>query len=342
MNINIKAGLVIFGTIVLTTFVFYAYQVLYSPNVLFDKPDAYLYIPTGASFENVKDSLEKKGILHDKLSFLFLSKLVGYTKKVKPGRYLLQSGDNNWNTVKKLYSGRQDAVKLTFQNIRLKTEFAQRMADKFEFSKEQLMSEMQSADKLKSYGVDTSNVMCLFVPNTYEMYWNLTAEDFLGKMYQENDKFWTEARKDQAQALGLTPNQVFILASIVEQETQKQDEKSRVAGVYLNRLNKGMKLQADPTVKFAVGDFSLKRIYLGHLGILSPYNTYLYKGLPPGPICLPSMKTIEATLSAEPHEYLFFCADIVRPGYHKFTKTFGEHVDVANEYRTDLNRKKIQ
>jgi UPF0755 protein len=342
VNVNVKAGLVITATMILTTFVFYGYQVLFAPNILLDKPDGYLYIPTGAKFENVKDSLERNGVLHDKLSFMFLSKLIGYSKKVKPGRYLLQSGDNNWNTVKKLLGGRQEPVKLTFNSIRLKREFAEKVASKFEFSEEQLLSLLNSPESLKGYGVDTSTVMTLFIPNTYEIYWNISAEDFLDKMYQENDKFWTEAKKDAAKALGITPTQVVILASIVEQETQKQDEKSKVAGVYLNRLNKGMKLQADPTVKFAIGDFGLRRIYLGHLAVLSPYNTYLYKGLPPGPICLPSVKTIDATLSAEPHEYLFFCADIIRPGYHKFTKTFGEHLGVANDYRTDLNRKKIK
>lgn len=342
MNINVKAGLVIFITVVFTTFVFYGYQVLFSPNILLDKQDDSLYIPTGASFENVKDSLEKKAVLHDKLSFLFLAKLSGYIKKVKPGRYILRSGDNNWNTIKKLYAGRQDPVKLTFNNIRLRSEFAEKVSDKFEFSKDQLLSLLENNEFIKGYGLDTSKAMCLFIPNTYELYWNITAQDFLDKMNQENDKFWTEARKEQAKALGLTPSQVYILASIVEQETQNQAEKPTVAGVYLNRFNKGMKLQADPTVKFAVGDFSIKRIYQGHLAINSPYNTYMYGGLPPGPICLPSIKTIDATLAAEPHEYYFFCADIGRPGCHKFTKTFGEHVNVANTYRKDLNRKKIQ
>ena len=342
MNINVKAGLVIFITIVFTTFVFYGYQVMFSPNILLDKQDDFLYIPTGATFENVKDSLEKREVLHDKLSFLFLSKLSGYIKKVKPGRYLLQSGDNNWNTIKKLYAGRQDAVKLTFNNIRLKSEFAERVSSKFEFSKDQLLSLMENNDYLQGFGLDTSKAMCLFIPNTYEIYWNITAQDFMDKMNQENDKFWTEVRKEQAKALGLTQSQVYIIASIVEQETQNQAEKSSVAGVYLNRFNKGMKLQADPTVKFALGDFTIKRIYQGHLSINSPYNTYMYGGLPPGPICLPSIKTLDATLAAEPHEYYFFCADVDRPGCHKFTKTFGEHLNVANTYRKDLNRKKIR
>lgn len=342
MNTNVKAGIVIFATVILTTFVFYGYQVLFAPNILLDKQDSYLYIPTGATFENVKDSLEKRAILHDRLSFLFLSKLIGYTKKVKPGRYLLVSGDNNWNTIKRMYGGRQDPVKFTFQNIRLKREFTEKVSEKFEFSNEDLLRLMENPDVIKGYGVDTSKVLALFIPNTYEMYWNITAQDFLDKMYQESDKFWTEERKDKAKLLGLTPVQIYIVASIVEQETQNQAEKSTVAGVYLNRFNKGMKLQADPTVKFAVGDFTLRRIYTGHLAVVSPYNTYMYKGLPPGPICLPSIKTIDATLAAEPHEYYFFCADMSRPGCHTFTKTFGEHVGVANEYRTTLNRKKIK
>jgi UPF0755 protein len=342
VNINIKAGVVIFVTIAFTVVTFYGYQVLFSPNILLDRQDRYFYIPTNATFEQVKDSIETGGILHDRLSFFFLSKLVGYNDKVKPGRYLLQSGENNWNTIKKLYAGRQDPVKITFNNIRQKEEFAEKMASKLEFSSQELLARMEDNALLKTYGLDSANVMCLFIPNTYEMYWNVTAEFFMDKMFQENEAFWTEARKAKADSLGLTPVQAFVLASIVEQETQKQDEKPTVAGVYLNRFKKGMKLQADPTVKFAVGDFTLKRIYEGHLLVESPYNTYKYKGLPPGPICLPSVKTLDATLQAEAHEYLFFCADIGKPGYHKFTKTFGEHISVANVYRKDLNNRKIR
>jgi UPF0755 protein len=341
-NINLKAGIIIFATIVLSSFSFYGYQVLFAPNILLDKQESYLYIPTGGTFESVKDSLEKNGVLHDRLSFLFLCKLSGYVQKVKPGRYLLNSGDNNWNTLKKLYAGRQDPVRITFHNIRLKNEFAEKMGAKLEFTSPELLAKMADNHYLKTFGLDTSNVMCLFVPNTYEMYWNITAETFMDKMFQEYERFWTEARKAKADSLALTPQQIFILASIVEEETKQQEEKSRVAGVYYNRFKTGMKLQADPTVKYAVGDFTLRRIYEGHLNNTSPYNTYKYLGFPPGPICLPSVKTIDATLNVEKHQYLFFCADIAKPGYHKFTKTFGEHVGIANEYRSELDKRKIQ
>ncbi|MBC7391337.1 MAG: endolytic transglycosylase MltG [Opitutaceae bacterium] len=337
-----KAGLIIFFTIIFTTFIFYGYQVFFSPNILLDKQDSYLFIPTGSTFENVKDSLEKNSMLHDRLSFMFLSKLTGYTKKPKPGRYLLVSGDNNWNTIRKLYSGRQDPVKLTFNNIRLKKEFAQKMGEKFEFTETDLLEKMQDKKFLTSLNTDSSKVMCLFIPNTYELYWNISAEDFLNKMYHYYDKFWTEARKDKAKKIGLTEQQTYILASIVEEETKQADEISAVARVYINRLNCGMKLQADPTVRFAVGDFSLRRIYSGHLAVNSPYNTYKYSGLPPGPICLPTIRTIDSTLAASEHAYLFFCVDISKPGYHKFTKTFGEHVGVANQYRLNLNKRKIK
>jgi UPF0755 protein len=224
----------------------------------------------------------------------------------------------------------------------LKEDFAEKMGAKLEFKSEELLKKMSDNKYLGTIGLDSSNVMCLYIPNTYEMYWNISAETFLDKMYQEYDKFWTEARKEKAQAIGLAIPQVFILASIVEEETKQQDEKSRVAGVYYNRFKTGMKLQADPTVKFAVGDFTLRRIYSGHLMVNSPYNTYMYKGLPPGPICLPTVKTIDATLNVEKHDFLFFCADISKPGYHKFTKNFREHVGVAKEYRTNLNERKIR
>lgn len=341
-DINLKAGIIIFVTIIFTTFVFYGYQILFSPNILLDKQDKYLYIPTGAVFENVKDSLEKNNMLHDRLSFMFLSKLTGYVGKVRPGRYLLASGDNNWNTIRKLYSGRQDAVKLTFNNIRRRYEFAEKMDEKLEFTKEQLLDKLRDNKYLKTFGLDSANAMCLFIPNTYDLYWNITAENFLERMFQEYEKFWTEARKEKAAALGVTPQQAFIIASIVEEETKYEVEKSTVAGVYLNRFKIGMKLQADPTVKYALGDFTLRRIYEGHLLVDSPYNTYKYKGLPPGPICLPTVKTIDATLNAEVHDYLFFCADSNKPGCHKFTKTFGEHVGVAQSYRTSLNKRKVR
>jgi UPF0755 protein len=175
--------------------------------------------------------------------------------------------------------------------------------------------------------------MGLFIPNTYEFYWNTNTQQFLKRMKKEYDRFWTPERLAQARSLELTPLQVLTLASIVEEETNYNDEKSRVAGVYINRVHSNMLLQADPTVKFAIKDFSIKRVLNTHLSYASPYNTYLNKGLPPGPICTPSIKTIDAVLNAEHHDYLYFCANPDKPGTHVFAKTYHEHQLNAKRYQ---------
>jgi UPF0755 protein len=181
--------------------------------------------------------------------------------------------------------------------------------------------------------------MTLFIPNTYEIYWNTNAEEFLQRMKKESDRFWNEDRKAKAQRLRLTKYEVITLASIVEEETNYNPERSRIAGVYLNRIKKGMLLQADPTVKFALRDFTIRRIYNSHLAFVSPYNTYLVKGLPPGPICTPSVKSIDAVLQAEQNEYLYFCASVDSPGTHVFAKTYEQHLLNARRYQKYLNER---
>jgi UPF0755 protein len=201
---------------------------------------------------------------------------------------------------------------------------------------------MRDANLVSQYGFDTTTILAMFIPNTYEMYWNTSAKKLFKKMHGEYKKFWTEERLQKAEALGLTPIQVSVLASIVEAETQQNSEKSRIAGVYLNRLKSGMPLQADPTVKFAVGDFAIKRILGGHTQTDSPYNTYKYTGLPPGPINLPSSVSIDAVLGAEKHKYFYFCASPTSPGFHDFSENYRDHINNANKYHTHLNNNKIK
>jgi UPF0755 protein len=229
-----------------------------------------------------------------------------------------------------------------FNNVRLKEDLADKISLRLNIQRDSFLMALNDEQVCQKYGFDTSTVMCMFIPNTYEMYWDLTVEKLMDKMFKEYDKFWTVARQQKAEQMGLTKSQVQIIASIVEAETQQNGEKARIAGVYYNRFKKGQKLQADPTVKFALRQFELKRIYFGHLEVDNPYNTYKYKGLPPGPINLPSIKSIDAVLNYEKHNYYFFCADMSNPGFHKFAENFDTHLSIANEYRRKVDSLKIR
>ncbi|HSZ26531.1 MAG TPA: endolytic transglycosylase MltG, partial [Cytophagaceae bacterium] len=277
-------------------FSYYSYQIFYTPNIQVKKNDFYLYIPSGSTFKTVLDSLEKNNVLYDKLSFAFVSQLLGYQEKVKPGRYLLPKNSTNLVIVRKLKNGQQEPLKLTFNSIRLKKDLAEKLSEKLEFSSVDFLKVINNPKVDSSYGFDTNTVIALFIPNTYEVFWNLTPDEFIKKMYKEYKKFWTKERLEKAKSAGFSPIQISILASIVEAETNKDSEKSRIAGVYINRLRSGMPLQADPTVKFALQDFSIKRVTQEHTGINSPYNTYKNEGLPPGPINMPSLASLEAVL----------------------------------------------
>lgn len=337
-----KAAAIITTGMILATFSYYAYQIFFTANLQVDKKDIFLYIPTGAKFKTVTDSLDKNDVINDKISFYFLSKLLKYRDNVKPGRYGIKKGMSNWEALKMLKRGRQTPVKLTFNNIRLPIDLAEKLDVKLEFSEAEFSKLMNNEVTAKKYGFTKETFMCMFIPNTYEMYWNINTGDFLEKMHTEYQTFWNDTRKAKAAKLNLTPVEVSILASIVEAETNKNDEKPRVAGVYLNRLKLKMPLQADPTVKFAVGDFTLKRIYSGHLALKSPYNTYMYTGLPPGPIDLPSITSIDAVLNYEKHNYIYFCAHHDLSGYHDFAATYAEHQVNAEKYRKALNKLKIK
>ncbi|TAH24833.1 MAG: endolytic transglycosylase MltG [Cytophagales bacterium] len=341
-SMQFKAGTIITVGMILATFSYYAYQIFFTANLQVDKKETYLYVPTGASFETLTDSLNKNEILNDKISFYFLSKLIGYREKIKPGKYLIKSNMGNLEALKMLKRGKQTPVKLTFNNIRLKKDLAEKIAQKLEIKFEQLDSVLHNPEYAQKYGYRSETFGCMFIPNTYEMYWNISLEDFFNRMKTEHDKFWNKTRREKAESMAYSIEQITILASIVEAETNKNDEKSRVAGVYLNRLKINMPLQADPTVKFAVGDFSIKRIYSGHIAKDSPYNTYKYSGLPPGPINIPSINSIDAVLNYEKHNYLYFCAHHDLSGHHDFATTYEEHLKIAEKYRKALNKLNIK
>jgi UPF0755 protein len=333
---------VITFSVLITSLSFYFYQAFFSPNALIDKEKSYsLKIPSNATFQMVSDSLYQNEVIHDLITFSFVSKVLGYQDAVKPGLYIIPAKTNNLNLVRLLRSGRQTPVKLTFNNVRTKQDLAEKITKNLEVSEEEFLNLIMDSDYIQKFGFEEETIMGMFIPNTYEMWWNTSAEKLFDRMYQEYGKFWTEERLAKAQKLGLSQNEVTTLASIVQAETQKADERPKVAGVYLNRLRINMALQADPTLVFAVGDFDLKRVLNVHKEIDSPYNTYRYTGLPPGPINLPEISALEAVLNYENHDYIYFCAKEDFSGYHAFAKDYNEHINNARRYQAALNRSKI-
>lgn len=307
------------------------------PNVITpDQKEFSLYIPTGADFEQVKDSLYTNNLIRDKASFEWTAQQKKYASHVKPGHYILKNGMNSNQLCNLLRGGMQTPVKVTFNNIRDVNMLAGRVASQIEADSTSIANYLGNTLVLEQLGFNARTIPAMFLPNTYQFYWNTTAERFVEKMKNEYDKYWNEERKTKAKAIGLNPVQVSILASIVDKETNKTDEMARIAGVYLNRLRNGWLLQADPTLVFASGDFGLKRILNVHKEIESPYNTYKYPGLPPGPICIPSLQSINAVLNAEKHNYYYFCAKDDFSGYHVFAKTLTEHNRNAQRYQRAL------
>lgn len=305
------------------------YSMILASNV---KRDGFLYIPTGSSYKQVQDSLQKHDFLKNYASFESWQKIKKYQNYVKSGRYSLRKGMTNRQLVNILRSGQQTPVKLTFNNVRTLKQFVQIISTQIEADSAELMKVFLDNELLKEKQFSAFELNAIFIPNTYEFWWNTNALQFLERMLEEYHKFWNTQRIQKARNLNLSPMQVSIIASIVEEETKKNDEKPLIASVYINRLKKDMLLQADPTVKYAMGDFGLKRILNIHLSYDSPFNTYQYKGLPPGPICFPSTSSLEAVLDAPQSGYLYFCARPDFSGYHAFSKTYSEHLQNARQY----------
>lgn len=319
------------------------YRFIFQPNIyLGEKQTTYIYIPTNSNLKEVVNILLKEDIIINPNSFEWLAKKSNYKNHIHPGKYLIKAGMNNKELIGLLYSGRQKPVQLTFNNIRTKQRFIGRISKQIEADSLSLANLFNNSEYLKKFNLTSDNFMVIFIPNTYEFYWNTSAETFFERMYKEYNKLWTTERKEKAANIGLTQIEVSILASIVEQEAKKVEEMSRIAGVYMNRLHKNMLLQADPTVIFAIGDYSIRRLYNNHEKINSPYNTYKYLGLPPGPICLPNKRTIDAVLNYEKHKYLFFCAKEDLSGYHNFEETYAQHKINAGKYQKALNKLNIE
>ncbi|TDN38307.1 aminodeoxychorismate lyase [Hymenobacter sp. UV11] len=322
-------------------FSYYFYQVFFNPNIDTKDRPTYVYIRRGDNWQKALAQVEKSGAVIDRLSLYFVGKMMGYNKPgaVKPGRYELVDGATNRQVINLLKSGRQKPLKLTFTNVRLRRELAAKLSKQIDARPQQIDSLLSSPSYTRSLGFDTTTVLSMFIPNTYELYWNTSAQNLMQRMKSEYEKFWTPARDAAREKLGLSRAQVSTLASIVEAEQQQHaDERPRIAGVYLNRLKRGMKLQADPTVVYANGDFGIKRVLNVHLQKDSPYNTYKYAGLPPGPINLPSIASIDAVLHPEQNDYLYFCAKDDFSGYHAFAATQQQHLVNAHRYQAALTR----
>lgn len=338
--------LVIIGIILLLAgaFVIYkGYAFLYKSNVdLNGKKSEYLYIRTGSDFNEVMDNLSKGNFIANPETFKWLADYKDYKTHIKPGKYLIKEGMSNNDLINMLKAGRQETVKLVFNNVRTKAQLAGIVAKQIEADSISIINFLDDEATLDKSGFTPDNAIVVFIPNTYEMYWNTSATQLFEKMKEEYKKFWTVQRKAKAKKAGLSPIEVEILASIVQEETRQYAEMPKIAGLYINRIKKGMKLEADPTVKFAVGDFTLKRVLKKHLETVSPYNTYKVKGLPPGPISLPDPRVIDKTLSFEDHDYIYMCAKEDFSGYHNFAKTGAEHAANARRYQNALNKLKIK
>ena len=301
-----------------------------------------IYIPTGAAYSDVLAVLKENKVLKNEKSFEYIAKIKKYPTRIRAGKYRIDQKMSNNELVNRLRSGRQEAVDFTFNNIRTKEQFANRVAEQLEMNSTDLLDLLNDNDFLAAYHLNSQTALTIFIPNTYKVWWNTSAEDFVKKMYREYGKFWTEERREKAAAIGLSPTEVVILASIVEEENHRRDEQARIAGLYINRLKMGMPLQADPTLKFAWNDFALKRVLDCHKEIDSPYNTYKIAGLPPGAIRIPSPSCVDAVLHYEKHNYLYMCAKEDLSGYHNFSVTYSQHQANAAKYHNTLNKNKIK
>ncbi|MGM0497226.1 MAG: endolytic transglycosylase MltG [Bacteroidota bacterium] len=319
------------------------YIKIFSSNVSLEngKQETYLHIPSDANYNDVIKLVKEKDYINDIQSFRWVAKKKNYDSYVQAGRYKIKDGMNNNEIVNILRSGDQEPINLTINNIRTKEELASKISKQIEADSAKLVKLLNDKDFLAQYDFDPQTVYAMILHDSYEFWWNTTASEFLSRMHKEHERFWDEEKRKKAEQLNLSPVEVSTLASIVHEETIRNDEMPEISGVYINRLRKGMPLQADPTLKFALEDFSINRVLNKHMRIDSPYNTYKNRGLPPGPINFPSKKAINSVLNYEDHDYLYFAAKPDFSGYHNFSRTHRQHIRNAQKYRQALNEERI-
>jgi len=319
------------------------YRLIQLPNVQIDSEASTILIPTGSTYEDLVQLLRSDSLLKDERGFRKVANWMKFSDAgIKAGRYKIQSGWSNRQLISILRAGIQEPVKLVIHNVRTVEDLAGKVAPLIEPDSQSVLTYLRDSANLSRLKLTRETVLSLFIPNSYEVFWNTSPEGLVRRMLHEHDNFWKQNnRRQKAKEIGLGPAEVYTLASIVEKETQASSERSAVAGLYLNRLDKGMPLQADPTIVFAVGDFTMRRVLNKHLTVDSPYNTYRRVGLPPGPIYMPSISSIDAVLKAEKHNYLYMCARPDNSGLHAFASNLRGHNQNAARYRSWLNQRGI-
>ncbi|MEP6750076.1 MAG: endolytic transglycosylase MltG [Bacteroidota bacterium] len=332
-----KKTIRIFFVLILITAGYFGWKI-FGPATAFDGKNYYLHIKTGSTYEDVLTTLQNDQVLQSPGFFKIIAGRFDYPGKVKAGRYNIKSGMSLINIVRMLKNGQQEPVNLVITKLRTREDFASLVGRKFECDSAAFIAYLNNADSLQQYHLDSNTVMTYVFPDTYTFFWNTTPSKIFSKLRNGYEAFWTPGRISEAKDHGLTPQTAYTLASIVEEETLKKDDKGKIASVYLNRIDKGMRLSADPTVKFALRNFGLKRIYDKHLAVESPYNTYKNLGLPPGPICTPSQQTIDAVLTSPKTNYLYFVAKASLDGYSNFADTYEQHMKYAKEYQQALDK----
>lgn len=341
---KILLAIALIGLVIAAFISYKIYNTMFVSNTAFNNAQAYIYIPTNATYRDVREQLEP--LVKDIDGFDALASQKKYTTNIKAGKYAIKKGMNNNDIINSLRVN-NIPVKVSFNNQETLERLAGRISAQIEADSLQLLEVMKDSKFLKENDFSSKTVLGMYIPNSYEFFWNTSAEQFRDRMLTEYRRFWNETRLEKAEKLGLTPLQVTTMASIVHKETAKVDERPRVAGVYLNRLKIGMLLQADPTVIYAVkettGNFDqvIKRVLYKDLEVDSPYNTYKYVGLPPGPIAMPDISAVDAVLNYESHNYFYFVADVKNFGYHKFAKTLAQHNVNRQEYVRWINRQGI-
>ena len=322
----------------------YLYKIFYESNTLFNEEYVFVKIPTNSTENQLLDSIGKH--VKDLSKFSKAANYKDYFSNIKPGRYKLENGFNNNQIINSLRSNNVP-IKITYNNIETFDQLIKRISERIEADSLSLSNVFYEEKFLNDLGLDSESVFSLFIPNTYEFFWNTSAIQFRERILKEFDRFWNDSRIEKSKKVNLNPIEVMTLASIVQKETPKVDERPTIAGVYLNRLERNMKLQADPTVVYTIKkrdgfDTKIRRVLYKDLRIKSPYNTYVYRGLPPAPIVTPDISAIEAVLNPQKHSFIYFVADVSNPGYHLFSRTNAEHNRKKRQYTNWLKKNRIR
>ncbi|GAA4278555.1 endolytic transglycosylase MltG [Aquimarina mytili] len=342
---KIVLAIVLIGLVAGGIFAYYVYQAVFSPNTNFESETTEMYIPTEATYTELVELISP--LVKDIYSFDRIARRKGYVDNIKAGRYILKKGLNN-NDIINVLRSKNTPIKLSFNNQERLENLAGRIAAQIEADSTSLIQAFKDVTFLNEKGFTAESALSMYVPNKYEFFWNTSASQFRDRMFKEYNRFWNTNRMSKLEKIGLTQAEATTIASIVQKETAKVDERPRVAGVYMNRYKNGWKLDADPTVIYAIKnhrndwDTVIKRVLYKDLELDSPYNTYKYKELPPGPISMPDISSIDAVLNYENHEYYFFVADVENMGYHKFAKTLNQHNRNKKQYVNWVNKQGIK